>query len=96
MRKIFAAPNILIAAILLVLYRKELQYEGCRYHFDTDEYKFWFHDPHDRGPAAIAQIRKDSMVPARAFKGALHRLHLDFQEEKKRVGNPPYREVSRG
>jgi hypothetical protein len=97
-QKIFAAPNILTAAILLVLYRKELQYEGCHYAFDCDQYQFWFLDKHGVGPGFAAQLRSksDNLVPARAFQRALHRLHLDFRTEQRRVGNPRSLEVSNG
>ena len=96
MQKIFATPKLLTAAILYVLYRKDFRYEGCHYAFDIDQYQFWFLDPHDKGPAAMEQLRGkgDNMVPAQAFQRALHRLHLDFRTEQKRVGNPKSLEVS--
>jgi hypothetical protein len=88
--KIFAAPNILTAAILYVLYRKELRYVGCRYDGFIDEYQFWFRDEADFGPTAMTQLRSkhDNLVPAQSFQRALHRLHLDFRQEQRRVGNP--------
>jgi len=87
--KLFAAPNILTAAILYVLYRKELPYVGCRYDGFIDQYQFVFSDKRDQGRALLAQLRdnRENLVPARSFQRALHHLHLDFRKAQRANGN---------
>ena len=88
--KVFSVSEIVTAAIILVLHKRELPYVGCRYFFDVDEYRFLFRDEHAQGAALLAAVRRsgDPLVRAREFRVALKRVHWDFRQEQKRVGNP--------
>jgi hypothetical protein len=94
--EVFATSDLLLAAILLVLYRHRLNYLCCRYHFDVDEYRFWFRDDGRAGPDIVKNLDRDTKVPAAQFRRAMTRLHRDFQEQQRLNGNPNSAAVSRG
>jgi hypothetical protein len=86
----YSTDNLLIAAILLTLYRRELPYLFCRYRFDLDQYHFFFRADSRVGAATVFHLQEqhDNLVPARAFKRAFSRLYREFQEQQRANGNP--------
>ena len=92
----FAISEILTASVLYVLHRKQLKYSCCTYNPASNRYEFLFVDKSNIGPSLVEQVKlqHDPLVPARSFRRALTRLHCDFRDEQKRVGNPHSLEVS--
>jgi hypothetical protein len=86
--QVFATSDLLLATILFIRHRHRLKYIGCHYHFDCDQYRFWFRDDEQVGPSIVKTLDRDSLVPAGQFRRALARLHRDFQEQQRRNGNP--------